>query len=116
MPASRKSWKLSKTHLRSEMSSVVDEGIRLAIVALQFRKYDIIMSDVSYTPFDVQGLEQYALDALISAAESLEYDGENDIAHRLEAGSSPQYIDPLCSCVSLQHLSPCVRSDYNVNF
>ncbi|KAI1782496.1 hypothetical protein LXA43DRAFT_1103932 [Ganoderma leucocontextum] len=99
-PASGKSWKLSKSRLRSEMSRVLDEGIRLAVIALQVGKYDINMDDINYTPFGVQGLEQYALDALISAAESLEYDGENDIAHRLEAGSSPKYIDPLCAYVA----------------
>ncbi|KAI1782102.1 hypothetical protein LXA43DRAFT_1104765 [Ganoderma leucocontextum] len=99
-PASGKSWKLSKSRLRPEMSRVLDEGIRLAVIALQVGKYDINMDDVNYTPFGVQGLEQYALDALISAAEALEYDGENDIAHRLEAGSSPEYIDPLCAYVA----------------
>lgn len=112
-PASKKSWKLTKSCLRSEMSRMVDQGIRLAIVALQFGKYDIVMRDVVYTPFEVQGLEQYALDALISAAELLEYDGENDIAHRLEAGSSPKYIDPLCAYVRRQHpSSPVLRHHF----
>ncbi|KAI1782524.1 hypothetical protein LXA43DRAFT_1068653 [Ganoderma leucocontextum] len=98
--ASGKSWKIGKTGLRSEMSGVVDEGIRLATITLQFGKYDINIESMQYTPFGVQGLEQYALDALISAAENLKYDGENDIAHRLEAGSSAEYIDPLCAYVA----------------
>lgn len=90
---------MSKSALRSEMSKVVDEGIRLATIALQFAKYDIDLETMEYTPFGVQGLENYALDALIAAAENLQYDGENDIAHRLKAGSSAQYIDPLCAYV-----------------
>ncbi|KAI1783378.1 hypothetical protein LXA43DRAFT_1047063, partial [Ganoderma leucocontextum] len=99
--ASGKSWKISKSRLTPQMSSVVDEAIRLATIALQFGKYDIgDINDIQYTPFGVQGLEQYALDALILAAENLEYDGENDIAHRLEAGSHPEYVDPLCAYVA----------------
>ncbi|KAI1784905.1 hypothetical protein LXA43DRAFT_1066358 [Ganoderma leucocontextum] len=49
MPASGKSWKLSKSHLRPEMSCVLDEGIRLAVIALQVGKYDINMDDINYT-------------------------------------------------------------------
>ncbi|KAI1782344.1 hypothetical protein LXA43DRAFT_1068902 [Ganoderma leucocontextum] len=98
--ASGKSWKIGKTGLRSEMSGVVDEGIRLATIALQFESYDIDTESMQYTPFGVQGLEQYALDPLISAAENLKYDGENDITHQLEAGSSTEYIDPLCAYVA----------------
>ena len=100
--SSSKSWNLKKSKLRSEMSKVIDEGIRQAKIALLFGQYDIDLNvtGTQYTPFGVQGLENYAIDALILAAKTLQYDGENDIAHRLEAGSSAEYIDPLCGYVS----------------
>lgn len=47
------------------------------------------------TPFGTRGLEHIALLALIRAAERNGYDGEFDIAHRLEAGSETLYIEPL---------------------
>lgn len=52
------------------------------------------------TPFGSQGIDQIALGALIAAAEDLGYDGANDIAHRLEAGSERRYVAPLRSYVS----------------
>ncbi|OSD02199.1 hypothetical protein PYCCODRAFT_410046 [Trametes coccinea BRFM310] len=42
--------------------------------------------------------------ALINAAEEQGYDGQFDVAHRLEAGSELQYINPLCNYVSTPHI------------
>ena len=62
------------------------------------------LKKIEYTPFGMQGPENYTLDALIAAAESLQYNGKNDIAHCLEARSSAQYIDPLCTYVCTLYL------------
>lgn len=52
------------------------------------------------SPFAVGGLEKIALASLLKAADSCGYDGEYDIAHRLEEGSQHRYIDPLVNYVS----------------
>ncbi|KAH9905101.1 uncharacterized protein B0H18DRAFT_1132188, partial [Fomitopsis serialis] len=49
------------------------------------------------TPFEKDGMDGIALRAMIEAAEQLGYDGDGDIAQRLELGSTRNYIRPLVS-------------------
>lgn len=49
------------------------------------------------------GLDRIAHEALIAAAEEHGFDGEFDIAHRLEEGSLRLYIEPLRAYVRNQH-------------
>lgn len=61
----------------------------------------VLQSESFVTPFEMQGIERISLDALITAAETLGFDGQYDIADRLETGSEREYIGPLRSYVSL---------------
>lgn len=61
---------------------------------------DLEETDAMVTPLGSQGIDQISLGALIGAAEDLGYVWENDIAHRLEAGSERHYVAPLRSYVS----------------
>lgn len=52
--------------------------------------------DNSYSPMGIGGLEKIAADALIAAAEALKYDGEDDVADRLECEEeNSTYLHPL---------------------
>lgn len=59
------------------------------------------------SPFSPHGLEDIAHRALIKAADANGYNGEYDIAHRLEEGSATLYIQPLQDYVSI---STCTTS------
>ena len=51
------------------------------------------------TPMAPAGLNRLCLRALIAAAEGLGFEGEFDVADRLERGSEKQYISPLVNHV-----------------
>ncbi|KAI0736357.1 hypothetical protein C8Q72DRAFT_879700 [Fomitopsis betulina] len=53
------------------------------------------------TPFKKDGLDGIALKALLEAAELCGYDGDGDVAERLELGSTRDYIKPLVLYASL---------------
>ncbi|KAH9914261.1 uncharacterized protein B0H18DRAFT_1125738 [Fomitopsis serialis] len=51
-------------------------------------------------PMDKAGLEDIALEALISASDKLGYTGQGDVSERLEKGSYSDYVKPLTAYVS----------------
>ncbi len=61
-----------------------------------------ILLQKMYTPLGALGIEKLSTDALIEAAESYGYDGQYDIAHRLEEGTEDDYIVPLRAYVSFR--------------
>lgn len=82
------------------------------IKAVLHRSFDIgrinMLCDRSYSPLSVYGPEKIAIDALIKAADALGFDGENDIADRLEVCAKlkdDNYVGPLRDYVCLDSLS-----------
>ncbi|KAI0825389.1 hypothetical protein BC628DRAFT_1419347 [Trametes gibbosa] len=87
--------------IQEPMASILRLAISLAEAHIVFGIPDIAdRHDPPYTPFELTGLAQFSIDALIMAAEQKGYDGEYDIAHRLEAGSEAEYILPLSNYVT----------------
>ncbi|KAH9946455.1 hypothetical protein B0H21DRAFT_822759 [Amylocystis lapponica] len=91
---------------RPEITAVLCQSFVLGAYQLVFGRYidgdedpAVIGAATSTvaTPMVSGGLERIALEALIKAAESLGFDGEFNIAHRLEDGSADFYIQPLWS-------------------
>ncbi|KAL1945897.1 hypothetical protein VTO73DRAFT_1899 [Trametes versicolor] len=73
----------------------------------------VLQSESFVTPFEMQGIERISLDALITAAETLGFDGQYDIADHLETGSEREYIGPLRSYISLSlHIKKAATSAY----
>lgn len=58
------------------------------------------------TPFEKDGLDGIALKALLEAAELGGYDGDGDVAERLELGSTRDYIKPLVLYASILCVTP----------
>lgn len=111
-------------HMRSKKTAAIglkeqNSDVRKVIHAsYEFGRLALIIGDVQEmldtannallrmnTPFGARGLEHIALRALIKAAESNGYDGEFDIAHRLEQGSDCLYTEPLQDYVRLHPFS-----------
>ncbi|KAI0822412.1 hypothetical protein BC628DRAFT_1417744 [Trametes gibbosa] len=87
--------------IQEPMASILRLAISLAEAHIVFGIPDIAdRHDPPYTPFELTGLAQFSIDALIMAAEQKGYDGEYNIAHRLEAGSEAEYILPLSNYVT----------------
>ncbi len=99
---------------RIEMKRVLRTSFELGTVYFAMG-YGPVLTDpdeaaTMVTPFGTQGIDQISLGALISAAKSLGYDEDYDIAHRLEEGSERHYVAPLRNYVSYH--SPRVLLDY----
>ncbi len=96
-PASNSSWKVSLTLMQQTMADVVRRALHFGTLALVVGEYTTVPP--KYTAFEVRGLEQFALDALLEAAFELKHDGRWDVTHRLLCGSQPLYVKPLCAYV-----------------
>jgi len=67
-------------------------------LAIKIGKRNILL-DATYSPVGPQ-LKSIAFAALVAAAERSGYDGQGDIADRLENGDDIQYVKPLTNYVS----------------
>ncbi|THU89882.1 hypothetical protein K435DRAFT_802403 [Dendrothele bispora CBS 962.96] len=83
---STRSFKLALKGQNSDIRAVVDRARILGVVKL--------VSDPKECPVS-KNLKAIALASLIDAAENLGYDGQGDIADRLERGDILKYIKPL---------------------
>ena len=130
---SKKTWEITMSDLNPVMAKVVRTAVEVGAIALQLGPYNLKLADehtknnasngsdsdsqskdewgervhvVKYTPFQPHGLNEYGVDALIKAAEILRFDGEYDVAHRLEVGSMALYIRPLSNYVRIISILP----------
>ncbi|KAI8969458.1 hypothetical protein BD414DRAFT_541115 [Trametes punicea] len=95
---SRNSWTITIGDLAEPMAGVIRRAIQLTELHLVFSiPGHLLSAEPPYTPFQLDGLAQYSIDALILAAEEMGFNEESDIAHHLEAGSQTRYINPLSS-------------------
>ncbi|THU88809.1 hypothetical protein K435DRAFT_865908 [Dendrothele bispora CBS 962.96] len=89
---------ISLTSQNTEIKAVIDKTLKYGTLML--------ISDDGHCGLSITGLKALAYSALISAAEDEGYDGEYDIADRLERGDSRKYKDPLikyvCQRISLE--------------
>lgn len=105
LTASGRSFTVNLATMQEPMASVVRLAINLAMIHIVFGIPDIPNKKAPpYTLFDHTGLAQFSIDALIAAAEEKGFQGQYDVAHRLEAGSEVEYILPLCNYVSIVSL------------
>ena len=61
----------------------------------------IFDASAKLNPMDTSHLDKISLQACIDAAMELGYDGEGDIAHRLEEGDPKRYVLPIVKPVSM---------------
>ncbi|KAH7903175.1 hypothetical protein BJ138DRAFT_1196197, partial [Hygrophoropsis aurantiaca] len=83
-----------------EMQDVIRGSFNLGMIAIAFgNQADLDISPTAaatmVTPMSATGMEKISHTALIQSAEAAGYDGENDIAHRLEEGSVSRFIKPV---------------------
>ncbi|THU95121.1 hypothetical protein K435DRAFT_798348 [Dendrothele bispora CBS 962.96] len=88
---STRSYKLSLKGQSAPIKAVIKRARKLGAI-------DII-SDHSICPLE-KGLKRVAAQVLVQAADELGYNGEGDIAHRLEEGEVITYIKPMVRYVS----------------
>ncbi|KAJ3755561.1 hypothetical protein EV360DRAFT_72770 [Lentinula raphanica] len=102
-----RTFKVSKTDQNSSIKQVlakaITHGVFLILSAPNYvYNEDLDSNDPAndeYCPLTVTGLKTMSFDALVWAAEQLGFDGEYDIADRLEKGDPTHYVDPLVSYV-----------------
>ncbi|KAJ3752865.1 hypothetical protein EV360DRAFT_88335 [Lentinula raphanica] len=100
-------FKVSKTDQNSSIKQVLAKAITYGVFLILAAPDYVFNEDLDpndpsndeYCPLTVTGLKTMSFDALIWAAEQLGFDGEYDIADRLEKGDPTHYVDPLVSCV-----------------
>ncbi|KAI0823923.1 hypothetical protein BC628DRAFT_489318 [Trametes gibbosa] len=81
--------------IKNVLHASFDRGKRIIAMGDDIVYADIKAIETIPTPFGMRGMEQIALRALITAADNLGYDGQHDIADRLEHGSEELYIAPM---------------------
>ncbi|GBE80435.1 hypothetical protein SCP_0301500 [Sparassis crispa] len=97
--------KVAKISLKAqnpEIRAVMQRSFSVGCLQVVFgREEDFTLTSETLgdliTPVATGGVERIALDALITSADMLGYNGENDIAHRLEDGAIDCYVTPLTS-------------------
>ncbi|KAJ3752643.1 hypothetical protein EV360DRAFT_88547 [Lentinula raphanica] len=99
-----RTFKVSKTDQNSSIKQVLAKAITRGVFLILSAPHYVASKDPDepndeYCPLAVTGLKTMSFDALIWAAEELGFDGEHDIADRLEKGDPTHYIDPLVSYV-----------------
>ncbi len=84
-------------------TSAQNEAINAVLqLARKIGHYRMIFEASSeLNPMDTSHLDKIALQACIDAAVELGYDGEGDIAHRLEEGDPKRYVGPIVKLVSV---------------
>ncbi|KAH7867631.1 uncharacterized protein C8R40DRAFT_1075460 [Lentinula edodes] len=85
-------WILSKSGQSTTMQGVIERAIKEGKAEL--------LTGHKYCPLDSEEVKQLAISSLIKAAEQLGYEGEHDVADRLEHGEHDTYIKPLTAYVA----------------
>lgn len=92
-------------------STVIADVLRLSFEIGKIK----MACDDKYSPMALGGLEKIAADALVAAADKLKYDGENDIADRLEwEREQDNYLVPMRNYVWFFFLRPHSLSLINI--
>ncbi|KAI0764278.1 hypothetical protein BD413DRAFT_494772 [Trametes elegans] len=102
-PSSASKWEVQIKPVSKEMKAVMRNSFGRAELLIAIGDPDgsqyLDITDIQNltTPFERAGVENICRAALIASAEQLGYDGELDVAHRLEHGSEKYYITLLTS-------------------
>lgn len=97
---SRHTWGININSVASPMSEIVRSAMATGEIQIAFGIPQYCDSDEPpYTIFEDTGPLSFAIDTLLLEAEAKGFDGDSDVAHRLEEGSELEYKTPLCSYV-----------------